>query len=247
MIMIKANKNAFTIIELILGLGLFAVIGLIVYSTFVSGIRLSRSFDVENEVYREVRLTFDLISQELENTFVYDFAGSNPEYVGFKGDQTKIKFLAVVKNELKLIQYSLNKPTESRIYQTIIGDTYAKNVSTTLVNQYNQKINYLIREERSFLDAFEEAPEKKPDFEIISVHIKENSLKFSYGYFEDEKATELTWRNDWNLQDLPKVVRVEFDYMIDHTEESKKNEIETLHFSQNVLIPRAKGFNGSET
>lgn len=245
--MIKANKNAFTIIELILGLGLFAVIGLIVYSTFTIGIRLSRSFDVENEVYREVRLTFDLMSQELENMLVYDFSGSSLENSELRGDQHKIKFLAVVKDELKFIQYSLSKPAESRIYQTIIGDTYAKNVSTTLVNQYNQKINYLIREERRFLDAFEETPVKKPDFEILSTHIQEDSLKFAYGYFENEKDAELTWRKDWNLQYLPKVIRVEFDYILDHTEKSKRNDVETLHFSKNVLIPGAKGFNGSGT
>lgn len=243
----KNNKNAFTLIELLLGLGLFSVIGLIVYSTFMSGIRLSRSFDVENEVYREVRLTFDLMSQELENMSTYDFSGSNPEQCALKGEKDKINFLSFVKDQLKVIQYSLDKPTDSRIYQTIIGGTYAKNVSTTLVNQYNQKIGYLIREERSFFDAFKKTPEQKPDFEIISTHVQENSLKFSYGYFENEQATELSWRDDWNLQYLPKAVRVEFDYRIDHTEKSKSSAVETLHFLQNILIPSAKGLNGSAT
>jgi prepilin-type N-terminal cleavage/methylation domain-containing protein len=237
---IKSSKYGFTLIELLLGLGLFAIIGLIVYSTFATGVRLSRTFDVENEVYREARLSFDLISKELENMAPYNFSGSYPEKSSFQGTSDHLKFLIFDNGSFKFIQYLLERPTDSRIYQTIIGSTYARNVSTTLTDQLNQKINYLIREEVDFFDGIKETPDKKAEFEIISTHVVEESLKFSYGYFESDQATELSWKNEWDLKYLPRVVRIELDYLMTDSEKSDKTQ-QTLHFSRDILLPNAKG------
>ncbi len=244
---IKSQRysQGFTLIELLLGLGLFAIIGLIVYSTFASGVRLSRTFDVENEVYREARLTFDLISKELENMMPYDFSGSYPEKTSFQGTSDQLMFLSFEKDSFKFIKYLLEKPTDSRIYQTIIGSTYARNVSTTLTEQLNQKINYLIREERDFIDGLRETPEKRPDFEIVSTHVAEESLKFSYGYFESDQATELSWKNDWDFKYLPRVVRVELDFLMSDSE--KNGQVQRrMHFSRDILLPNSKGIKESE-
>lgn len=235
------NLKAFTLIELLLGLSLFAVIGLVVYSTFASGIRLSRSFDAENDAYREVRMTFELLSKELENAVAYDFSGSYPDLKALKGEQNKIMFLSADHDQLKFIEYSLNKPTDARIYQTIIGKVYSKNVSLTLKDQLNQRINYLIREEHGFADYLKNNSRRDSDFEIISTHIMEGSLKFSFGYFEGQDAKELSWQNEWNEQILPKAVKVEADFLIEHSDKHSEDSNEMKHFSQVIVLPAAEG------
>ncbi len=75
----KKNNHAFTLIELLLGLSIFALIALSVYSVFWGGMRMTRKAKHLNPIYREMRLALDLLSVELENMVPYDFSGSTPQ------------------------------------------------------------------------------------------------------------------------------------------------------------------------
>ena len=242
---LRNSIKSFTLIELLLGLVIFSFIGLVIYSLLASGIRLSQQFEKENEIYREMRWTVELMAREMENMVYYDFSGSGTEpkssyrdKTAFKGTSDEISFLLDIKNHLKVVQYGLSKPTEGKVYKTIIGSVYRTNVSQTLVLQLNRKIAYLVREEENFADALQENAEQNKDFEILSTHLQEGGLKFSYGYYEKDSTT-LSWRTDWDKNYLPKAVRMEFTFVWPDEDKNEKpaDNPRLIHLAYDVFIP----------
>jgi len=59
--MLFTHRRGFTLIELLLGLSLFSIIALIVYSTFSGGLMLSRRANHQNDIYRQARWSLELI------------------------------------------------------------------------------------------------------------------------------------------------------------------------------------------
>jgi prepilin-type N-terminal cleavage/methylation domain-containing protein len=69
----RSKMRGFTLIEILLGLTIFAVIGLSLYTTFANGIQLSRQSEQLENLYREARWTYDILAADLENMVSYQF------------------------------------------------------------------------------------------------------------------------------------------------------------------------------
>ncbi len=90
----KKNKNAFTLIELILGLSIFSIISLCLYGVFSGGIQVNRKSKNQNDFYREIRMSFSLMEKELENMVSYGFSAARYEdKSSFMGSDNQISFI----------------------------------------------------------------------------------------------------------------------------------------------------------
>jgi type II secretion system protein J len=82
--MLKKNKFAITLIELIVAVTIFSVVAVAVYSTFNSGMSSYKKTEVFARLYQVSRSVLETIAQDLRNSFPYNetdakFSGSNNE------------------------------------------------------------------------------------------------------------------------------------------------------------------------
>lgn len=228
-------KRGFSLIELLLALSIFAVVVVCVYGTFWAGMNLSNRSNEEQKVYHQMRLALELMSVDLENAVPYDFTNSYPDKRAFEGSEQAIVFLAASPEGLKAIRYSLEPADEGRIHRVVVGKTQTRNVAT--VADYREegiKLSRLVREERDFSDYVNGARGAGPGAETIAVDIKENSLKFAFGYLpegKDKADDRYEWHAQWPHPYLPVMVRVQMDFFV------AGRQARTISVHKDVLIP----------
>ncbi len=74
-------------IEALLGLAIFSVIAVTLYSTFWSGIQIDQR--LEDRIYRQASWALEGMARELQNATIYDFSSSYPDINGFLGEKRK--------------------------------------------------------------------------------------------------------------------------------------------------------------
>ncbi|VAW18015.1 hypothetical protein MNBD_BACTEROID05-139, partial [hydrothermal vent metagenome] len=140
----KTTNKAFTLIELLLGLSIFSLIALTVFSVFSSGVRLSHRSELSNKVYREITWSLDLLSLELENMIGFDFSNADSQKQAFRGGEDKIEFIVMTEGGMKRVKYYLKDPQEDQIYATLVGKTYKANQRVDLRKKELEKISYFV-------------------------------------------------------------------------------------------------------
>jgi len=232
-------KKGFTLIELILGLSIFSVIALVIFSTFFAGLGLMRRSEGQNDVYREARWTFSLMSREFENMVPYDFSNSYDDKNAFVGSDKKTTFLLGTPQGLKVVSYYLVPPESRVIHSVTIGETYSKNVAIQIGDQKGFEIHYLVREEQDFVKYIQEKSEMEA--EVIAINIKEGGLRFSYAYLDDPESQNIIWKDQWDESYLPANIRFELEFVT--TEKNNK----VIMFDRDVVIPHGSwGIVGSD-
>jgi len=227
----RRSIKAFTLIELLLGLSIFSIIALCVYSTFSGGIRLAGISQDQTKIYRDIRLTLNLIEKELENAVGYDFSGSYPEIPAFKGDSDQITFLLGSDEGLKAVSYYLVPPESGTIHKILIGKTHSKNIAIDMDYRQETSAHYLVRKERSFADYVNNDRDENAEVEIISMEVERDGIQFRFGYEESEADGTLSWTNNWDSKGIPRFVTVEINFILDE----KKDRIFTV--KKDMVIP----------
>ncbi len=228
---LKYKNNGFTLIEMLLGLAIFSVIVLCLYSVLSGGIRLSRFSEKNGNVYREARWVLLSMADELERMVPYDFERSYTDRSSFAGSKDQITFILPAKDGLKVISYYLGTPDWGTVSGTRIGQTYSKNVNVTIKNETSERVNYLFRKERDLRDYLSGDPDDKAAIEIMSTNIKKDGLRFSFGYIESEENQVQSWRDSWTKNYIPSNVQVEVDFLADEEKQS------VLSLKRLILIP----------
>lgn len=231
----KTTNKAFTLIELLLGLSIFSLIALTVFSVFSSGVRLSHRSELSNKVYREITWSLDLLSLELENMIGFDFSNADSQKQAFRGGEDKIEFIVMTEGGMKRVKYYLKDPQEDQIYATLVGKTYKANQRVDLRKKELEKISYFVREEKDFLNFLSEDSEGGGGFEVLAMNVKKNSLKFSFGYESGGNEKEYRFEDKWDLKYLPQQVQIK---LIVFPNQNK----EEVRITKNIYIPHgAKG------
>jgi len=207
-----SRLKAFSLVELLLGLSIASIIALSVYSTFSAGILLNARSRQQNELFRDARWSLRLIAKELNNAVRYDFTNSYPNKFSFNGSKHELSFVLGSDDGLKVIRYFLIPPEESVIHKILIGNTTSKNVTVVSQSQEYQRVQYLIREEKLFIDFLADDNTDTADQEIISMHVKENGLRFFYNDIENETGGPSD-TSQFSSNSIPAHVRLEIDFL----------------------------------
>jgi len=85
---IRADKRAFTFVEIILVIGVLSVIGLAVFTAFSRGLQIWQKIN-EERVEEDVGLLFEKMSHDLNNSFFFS-------EIGFSGNPHKMRFPSLV-------------------------------------------------------------------------------------------------------------------------------------------------------
>ena len=211
------NKRlgAFTLIELLLGMLIFSIIGVSLYSMFSGGLKLEEKSKNIHKIYHEARLSFDLLAKELENSCFFDFTGGPaPTEVAFKGEADRVHFLVPTDDGIKSIEYYLGLPQWGKVIKTIIGKHVNKMSELNVSSTEESPIKFLMRREALLVDVLAKDKDKATA-EVIASGIKKEGLKFSYGAWKVDssgavvKPLALQWESTWNKPKLPAAVAIE--------------------------------------
>lgn len=229
--MARKKYTGFTLLELLLGLSLFSVIAVCVYSTFWAGMNLSRRSERSGGSYREIHGALELMARDMENAVPYDFSNSYPEKRAFEGGDNKITFMIVSEGGLKAVSYYLVLPEETQIHRIIVGAAHRKNVDMTLRDERARRPYCLVREEREFVDSLEGNSEAGGTSEVIATDVQENGLKFSFGYLKEGEDRLSAWKDKWQNPYPPLAVRIEMDFLVEGGDKG------AARLDRRVLIP----------
>jgi type II secretion system protein J len=237
----KDNHQAFTLLELLLGILIFSIIGMAVYAVFASGVLLSQRSENRGATLRDGRMALDLMARDLENMVEYNFFSD--DFPGsFRGFADEIAFLLPTEKGLRWVRYVLKEPMMTRIHQTLIGSRSAQNVNMTFENHEADRLRYLIRQEFSFTETpFDvgvgNQGEREDDFheEVILMTVKPGGLQFQFGFVEGETTLRYFWKETWeNQSGIPANIRL--DFVLADTREGEQD----VNFSLKVLVPHGR-------
>lgn len=235
------NKKGFTLIEVVLGLSIFAITALTFYAIFSNGLRINDRAAASEQLYRELRWSLDTLTLDLENMVPYE--GYNAGVGAFEGTEQTLSLIRPTAEGLKIIRYSLQNPEQTKIFETRMGERSSKNKPIIVNYTQEEKIEFLVREEQQFSESGGSESDAGNEPEILSTHIQPGSLRFSYGYRgEDQGQTpQLVWKDDWSDVHFPALVRVELGFV-----EPGQSQV-ALSVKKDILVPAGSWGNASKT
>jgi prepilin-type N-terminal cleavage/methylation domain-containing protein len=208
----KRTSKAFTLIEVLLGLTIFAIIGVTLYNMFWMGMKIDDKANSINKSYQEARTAFDVMARDLENTFAYDFSSSYPQEISFKGKPDEMTFLVPTEQGIRSVRFYLGLPDWGRITKVIIAQHVKKSKG---VSTDSTPIRFLMRQEINFPE-YMSKKKNLPEGEMVTAVIKAEGLKFSYAALKKvpdgqrPRVQDLIWQDHWDEVALPQAVQVEF-------------------------------------
>lgn len=208
----ETNRRGFTLLELLLGISLFSVVAVSVYSTFWAGVKLSQRSEREGGAYREARWALEIMAREMENTVPYDFSSSYPGKTAFEGGGNKVTFVMPSTDGLRVVSYYLAPPEETTIHQVIVGRAHRKNVGVTVREERARRPYCLVREERDFVDFLSGGSDAGGTGEVMASQMQEEGLRFSFGYLKEGEDRLYVWKDTWQNPYPPRAVRIEMDF-----------------------------------
>jgi len=229
----KKSVKSFTLIEMLLGLSIFSLIALSVYSTFSSGMQLNkRAVDVDT-AYRQIRWSLDAMERDLENAIAYDLRNSYPDQLTFSGEAGKISFFTPTKDGPRVITYYLKPLSYGSIHATIIGEHHEGNKD--IIARYEETANptvALAREEKTISEYFGGSESTENNEDILTSQIIEDGIKFYFPYLQGEaEDAEIVWKDSWSQPFLPSSVRVAISFV----DPNKKSQ--TMTIEKDIYIP----------
>jgi prepilin-type N-terminal cleavage/methylation domain-containing protein len=232
----KLNKSqrGFTFIEVMMGLLIFSIIALSLYSTFSAAISAWEKAEDANRVYQEAKWALDEIAHSLKNAAFFDFSQNYPDLKLFKGEENKISFLIADESGLKRISYFLEKPDFGNIQRVILGKRGS--VPEKIIADYKEiqgRIFTLRKSEQDFLKSLAGEKDSVSSDNLTSL-VKEGGLNFSFAYktTESESLETLVWKESFESpNEIPRLVKITLTLL------NPQNLKQEKTFTKIVFIP----------
>jgi len=203
------NKNAFTLIELLIATAIFSVVALGIYSAFYTASLTYRRIDRDFGFYQSSRITLNRIEQDLRNSFGYLDNDSK-----FKGGAGELDFFA-------------------------IRDSFEKNKKFTDVCRikYSLANNILKRYLYKGLDALK--GDTQVTAQDLAENVEEVSFKYAYQTGDNNSPYDWqdSWpfsQTSPQLGTLPIAVKIK---LVMFQKEKKNSEKKLVEFIKVVTVP----------
>ena len=176
--------NGFTFIELMVAISIFAIVAVVIYSTFGSGLSAWRKTEKAQRLHQDIRLALDKMACDLENAILYS---EKDEFCNFLGEKNKISFYALVD-----------------VFQAMPAHPELRKITYSL----DESNHILQRLEQTFAESEQKMQEQKPQ-EIIA-HI--GNLNLLYCYEDEDAEPPYKWMDTWNFRKrIPQGIKIELE------------------------------------
>ncbi|MCA9400309.1 MAG: prepilin-type N-terminal cleavage/methylation domain-containing protein [Candidatus Omnitrophica bacterium] len=203
------QKKGFTLVELMLGMTIFSLIAVMIYSIFFTGIRLSRQSNESNDLYRETRWLMESMVMDIENMVFYDISGYPENIEMWKREKDRLELVVPTENGLSLVAYFLRRYNPGTVHTVQVGETYAKNMDVEMTPALNRQRFELVRQETDLIAYLFDEKKEEQQIEILSENIERDGLRFSYAILSDPESRQLEWVDQWEENALPAMINIE--------------------------------------
>ncbi|MBI4845562.1 MAG: prepilin-type N-terminal cleavage/methylation domain-containing protein [Candidatus Omnitrophica bacterium] len=176
-------KAGFTLLELLIGIAIFAVVAASVYTSFYLGVKTWRHEETRDEGLQQAMLALETMALRLRCAFV----SADNEKIKFKGSNEQIDFFTVnaegdIENLIFFLEprdsgqgYSLRQSSKKYIY---LNDENPPEIE--VINSFvkNFKVSYFNAKEQLWLEDWPEEL-KLPEQVKIEVDFEKNNLESS--------------------------------------------------------------------
>lgn len=223
-----------TLVELFLALSIFSVVAVSLYTVFFAGLTLHKKSVTLGDFSSGAQQVLDTLSLDLENMVLYRHPGTAQTAVkgAFTGNKESLSFILPTASGLKKVRYYLSSLDEEHIHQVLMGQHTKKNIPVRTGDITEKRIHLLIREETPFSEAGEHQENLDAQIKILSEHIQEGSLKFSYARIDNRNNSSFVWDDLWAQAFNPAAVRIEIT--LRHPKEKRP-----LVIRKDIFIPRS--------
>jgi len=222
--------KGFTLVELILGLAIAAIIGLCVYNMFWQAMKLDDKMRHVHENYMEVLMADQAFSHDLENAITLDFSASYPDSVIFDGQKTEFSFLTQTPKGIKRVRYYSGLLDQNGVTKTMIGRV--TNPSNNMAKG-PLPVEFLLRQESSLADWLNETTDETST-QIVAAGLKKESFNCLYAPFVKDLHTSgskgIDYKDSWDSKGLPLAVSCNFILY------DPKNPQEGLMFKRDIFL-----------
>jgi len=204
------RRGGFTLVELLLGLTIGAIIGAGVYNMFWSAMKLDDKMRRVHDNYMEVLMADQALSHDLENAVNLDFSASYPDAQIFDGQNTEFSFLTQTPSGIKRVRY-YSGLMEGTAAKSMIGRV--TNPSVPVLSNDALPIEFLMRQESSMGDWLNETTDNTST-QIVAAGLKKGSFNCQYAPVVKDLhmsgAKGISYQDAWNDKGLPMAVSCSF-------------------------------------
>jgi prepilin-type N-terminal cleavage/methylation domain-containing protein len=203
------RHKGFTLVELLLGLAISAIIGVSVYNMFWSAMKLDDKLRHVHENYMEVLMADQALTHDLENAVNLDYSASYPDAVLFDGQKEELSFLTQTPSGIKRVRYFSGLWDENSLTKTMIGRV----TNPSVAKEASLPVEFLLRQESSMADWLNET-QNNTSTQIVAAGFKKGSFNCQYAPFvknlHTSGATAIVYTDTWDQKGLPLAVSCNF-------------------------------------
>ncbi len=207
------RSNGFTLVELLLGLAIGAIIGVSVYNMFWASLKLDDKMRRVHDNYMEVLMADQSLTHDLENAISLDFFGSYPDSLIFDGQKTEFSFLTQTPKGIKRARYYSGLLDQGTVTKIMIGRVVNPSSSITSYSKESLPIEFLLRQESSLADWLNETS-NDTSTQMVAAGLKKGSFNCRYAPFDKDLHTSgskgIIYKDSWDDKGLPLAVSCSF-------------------------------------
>jgi prepilin-type N-terminal cleavage/methylation domain-containing protein len=206
-------RDGFSLVELLLGLAIAAIIGVCVYNMFWSAMKLDDRMRHVHDNYMEVLMANQALSHDLENAIKLDFSASYPDARNFDGQKNGFSFLTQTPRGIKHVRYYSGLLDQGTVTKIMIGRVVNPLNSITANSRESLPIEFLLRQESSLADWLNETT-NDTSTQIVAAGLKKGSFNCQYAPFVknlyEEGTGGIVYTDSWDEKNLPLAVSCSF-------------------------------------
>ena len=223
------KRNGFTLVELLLGLMIAAIIGLCVYNMFWSAMKLDDRMRRVHDNYMELLMADQAMTHDLENAISLDLSVSYPDAKIFEGNRRGFSFLTKTPKGIKRVRYYSGFSDKESVTNSMIGRVTNPSDSTKAA----VPVEFLLRQESSLADWLNETS-TDTTIQVVAAGLKADSFGCQYAPFDKDLHTNgskgIVYKESWDDKGLPMVVSCMF------TLYDLKNPDQGLVFKRDIFL-----------
>lgn len=213
MIPMNLKTKGFTLVELLLGMMIGAIIGVSVYNMFWSAVKLDDKMRRIHENYMELLMADRGLTLDLENAVNLDLSASYPGAIIFDGKKTEFSFLTQTPNGIKRVRYFRGLPDADDVTKAMIGRVTNPSKKITNFSSDASPVEFLMRQESSMADWLNETANDTTT-QIVAAGLKKGSFNCQYAPFVNNLHTTgpkgIVYADSWEEKGLPMSVSCNF-------------------------------------
>lgn len=205
----KCPNDGFTVMELVLALGLMMVIAACLYMVYSNAVHVDKQSRRLNESMVKGYMIMKSMEDDVLHAVGYRYydRDQKQEVLMFKGESDHLAFVRETGRGLRWVEYAPQATAHGVVRTTVMGIRSRRNEDLRLEQTTGSaREEWFVRRQAAFQGKPEDNADRMEQ-EILTKHLAPEGIVFSYGRYEQGQG--LVWSGVWEDTRLPAAVRID--------------------------------------